>query len=117
VTIDVDRLVLAVAERFTHYEMRVHLKLLRAYYARRRRQQRVDAKEKQPPWEIDMVLEWAALWRLPPFQHAYARLPYGAPCPCGQSSTANKFGGATFPEGHTWMCGACGASWLVLKKP
>jgi hypothetical protein len=115
--IDVDKVVLAIAERFTHYEMRVHLKLLRAYYAARRRRKLAELKEKQSPWDEQLIVEWAALWRIPPFQHVYAQLPHGAPCPCGNSSVANKFSGSTFPEGSTWLCGACGATWLVLRSP
>lgn len=113
----VGKLVLAIAERFTHYEMRVHLKLLRAYYARRRLQRREDARAQQTPWDVDMILQWAALWRIPPLDCIYAQLPNGAPCPCGQTRVENKFTVSVFPEGHTWMCGACGATWLVVDTP
>lgn len=107
----------AIAERFKEYDMQSHLKLLRAYYRQRMRRKRANALGKQPPpWDEDMVLQWAALWRIPPFDTVYLQLPKGLPCPCGKSSVWNTHGGTTFPEGYIRCCGACGATWLVLEE-
>ena len=114
-----DKLVLAIAERFAHYEMRVHLSLLRAYYAQRRRRKRKDAAGKQPPpWDEDMVLSWAALWRIPPLDNVYPRLEKGARCPCGKSddTAQSTHTEGVFPEGHLSCCRACGTTWLVITR-
>lgn len=96
--------------------MRTHLALLRAYYAARQRRLRAAMKAKPPwPWDEQIVLEWAALWRIEPFQHVSSAAVRGALPMRQELARQQKFGGATFPEGPTWMCDACGATWLVLK--
>lgn len=112
--LDVDKLVLAIAERFTRYEMREHLKLLRAYYVERRRRKRAAAKLPRQPWDEDMVLQWAALWRIPPFEQVYQQLKPGERCPCGRENRDNTHTEASFPEGVVWCCRACDTRWLVV---
>jgi hypothetical protein len=48
--------------------MRGHLALLRAFYAARLRRKIAELAQKQPPWDEQLIAEWAALWRIPPIE-------------------------------------------------
>ena len=63
-------------------------------------------------WEVDLVLTWLFLFRIPPFEGFYRELAPGAPCPCGQTHGYSR-GGVSFPGGRTWRCGACTREWFV----
>lgn len=112
--VDVDKLVLEIAARFKEHGMAKHLEHLRGYYRDHRRRLRRHALEKRSPWTEDLVLMWAALWRIPPFENVYPQIPRGR-CPCGKSSEANTFIELTFPEGYLMACKACEGRWLVLS--
>lgn len=104
-----------LAKHFAAHDMKSHLALLRSFYQVNRQRARAAAAQSRPPWEVDMVLDWLFLLRVPPFVGFYTVLPRSAPCPCGQSSHCNSFGGVNIPGGSTWLCGACGKTWLVLR--
>jgi hypothetical protein len=117
VSIDLDKLVVEIAERFKEHGMKEHLESLRAYYRARRQRKRANARAKRPPWDEDLVLKWAALWRIPPFEDTYPRLRRGASCRCGAQW---KHGGGVFvetvfPEGRVLHCRECHLEWLVLE--
>lgn len=100
--------------------MAKHLELLRAYYRERRRRQRAAARVQPLGWTEDMVVGWAALWRIPPFDSVYPVLQRGSLCPCTSGAAHNRLRGvsfveATFPEGILHCCGDCGVRWLVLE--
>lgn len=114
VVVDIDKLSSEIAQRFKEYGMDAELGQLRAFYAERRRRLRAQARCKQPPWDEGFVVQWAALWRIPPFDTVYLQLEKGLPCPCGKATSANTFTESVFPEGRVWRCLACGGVWLVL---
>lgn len=115
-TVDFDKLILDVAERFKAHDMKDHLSSLRAFYRERQQRKRAQARAKRIPWDEQMVLKWAALWRIPPLENAYPLLRSGMSCRCG---TNWKHGGGVyvetvFPEGRVLTCGECKMEWLVL---
>lgn len=115
--IDVDKLVLEIAERFKEHGMDQHLESLRAYYRARKQRKRAQVRAKRPPWDEDLVLKWAALWRIPPFENVYPQLRSGTSCRCGAQW---KHGGGVFvetvfPEGRVLHCRECQMEWLVLE--
>lgn len=98
--------------------MTKHLKQLRAYYRDRRRRRRARMKVACPPWDEDVLMAWAALWRIPPFDTVYPVRKRGDPCACGATALSRKgghFTATTFPEGHLSACAHCGEKWLVLN--
>lgn len=111
--LDVDGLILEVAAKFKQHDMREHLALLRGFYKWRRAETRARLRAKPPaPWNVDIVLGWVALWRIPPFDSIYKTLPKGAPCPCGAGQQAMHCECA-WPGGHLLRCRACATTWLV----
>lgn len=113
-SLDIDELVLAIAEKFTEHKMRKQLELLRAFYRSRRKRKRERLRQREPEWDEDAVLAWAALWRIPPFENVYPQLPRPH-CPCAKASQANSYTKTTFPEGVLMHCQACNTTWLVLN--
>lgn len=116
---DVDTLILAVAAKFKQHGMREHLRLLRAYYAARQRRRRAQAAARDPPpWDEGMLLQWAALWRIPPFDRVYELRPARSGCECGKSPSHSPHAGlyttAVFPGGRVVLCGMCRRRWLEL---
>jgi hypothetical protein len=120
VPLDVDKLMVEVAARFQEHGMVKHLESLRVLYRERQRERRAHARSKSsPPWNEDLVIEWAALWRIPPFENVYPVLQRGSLCPCSSGAAApghdaKSFIEITFPEGHLVCCGSCKTRWLVL---
>jgi hypothetical protein len=117
--LDMEALIKAIAAKFKQYDMQGHLRLLRAYYReRRRRRLALWSGSGERPWNEDMVLNWAVLWRVPPFEHAIQIKPERSPCACGEGreahAHANVFSGTVFPEGRVVHCCRCDAFWLEL---
>lgn len=117
-SIDFDQLILEVAERFKAHNMNDHLTSLRAFFRDRRKRQSASARQKRIPWDEQMVLRWAALWRIPPLENVYPQLRSGMSCRCG---TDWKHGGGVFvetvfPEGRVLQCRDCKLEWLVLDN-
>jgi hypothetical protein len=120
--LDIDTLVLAVAAKFKQHDMREHLRLLRAYYVARQRRKRAQLGASQPPpWDEGMLLQWAALWRIPPFDRVYELRPARSPCECGKGQSMSPHAGlytnAVFPGGRVVFCGLCQRRWMELDEP
>ncbi|MFM2421428.1 MAG: hypothetical protein RL385_6151 [Pseudomonadota bacterium] len=91
---DIDLLMLELAKRFAAHDMQQHLAQL-------------------APWDESMVVEWACLLRIAPFDSVYpVRASHLCPntpgCPVGAVHTEN-----IFPGGHLMLCNVCGSRWLV----
>jgi hypothetical protein len=119
--LDIDALILAVAARFKQYDMREHLRLLRAYYAARRQRKRARVRTTSaPPWDEDMLLQWAALWRIPPFDRVYELQPAHSACTCRKEHSVSPHTGlytnAVFPGGRVVFCGMCQRRWMELDE-
>lgn len=119
---DIDALILAVAAKFKQHDMREHLRLLRAYYAARRQRKRARVQTASaPPWDEDMLLQWAALWRIPPFDRVYELQPPRSACTCGKAQRGDLHAGlytnTVFPGGRVVFCGMCQRRWLELDEP
>lgn len=118
-SLDLDPLVLALAEEFRQRGMTGHLDLLRTWYRGFRARKRAAAREKHQPWTEEMVLEWLAIFRVSPFDGVYPALARGVPCPeCKVSTTAQNqpYVACVFPGGAVRECRGCGARWLELDE-
>ncbi|HEX6243098.1 MAG TPA: hypothetical protein VFZ61_19425 [Polyangiales bacterium] len=119
--LNVDALILAVAAKFKQHDMREHLRLLRGYYTARRERKRARIHgPSAPPWDEDMLLQWAALWRIPPFDRVYELRAARSPCGCGKvqgvSPHAGLYTNAVFPGGRVVFCGMCQRRWMELDE-
>jgi len=117
--LDIDALILAIAAKFKQHDMREHLRLLRAYYVARRRRKRASLTTTEaPPWDEGMLLQWAALWRIPPFERVYELRAARSPCGCGKGQSMSPHAGlythAVFPGGRVVFCGLCQRRWMEL---
>jgi hypothetical protein len=113
VSYDIDLLMLELAKRFAAHDMQQHLAQLRRLYRDRRQRLCAAAKAKLAPWDESMVVEWACLLRIAPFDNVYpVRASHLCPntpgCPVGAVHTEN-----IFPGGHLMLCNVCGSRWLV----
>lgn len=110
-------MVVALGREFRRRNMPTHLRALRIFYRALRARRRVLAKVDPPPWTEDLVLDWLAIFRIPPFERHYPTRPAHAPCPgCG---AANALGldvvnRAVHAGGYISECKRCGKEWLVL---
>ena len=97
--------------------MHAQLESLRAFYRTRKRRRREQSRVAHPPWDEDMVLKWAAIWRIPPLDNVYPQLRRGTACRCGAQwkHGAGVFVETEFPEGLVLHCRECNLEWLVLK--
>lgn len=116
---ELEPLLRALAAEFARRDMQDHLRLLRVFYARYRAETKRSALSPKPSWEIDTVLEWLAVFRLPPLEHVYQELDHGAPCPrcatTGDPMTA-VFTRAAVRGTTVLQCLGCGERWVVRTQ-
>jgi hypothetical protein len=95
-----------------------HLRLLRIYYlALEHNLVAGGNRSLEVHWTEEMVRDWLAVFRLPPFADRYRILSRDAPCPnCGRASHNGKYTLMTFPGGHKSACRECGEQWLTLEN-
>lgn len=93
-----------------------HLNALRRFYRVRKQRALAQGLADERVWDEDVVLEWLAIFRIPPFDRVYQVRPRGAPCPsCGTGAAqgADVSYRAVFPGGSLTECLACRTVWLV----
>jgi hypothetical protein len=113
-----DPIVLAIAAEFERHEMRDHLTLLRAFYRSYRAHKRWLRVQDRPPWDSEMVIEWARILRIPPFEHAYPVLENGATCPkcaANKDPLADSAVRMAWAGGWLMQCHRCSECWLQLS--
>jgi len=87
--------------------MLTHVERLRVYYAAVRAGRAPVAGE----WDDAMVLEWAKILRVAPYEGAYAVKPRMSKCGCDAPRTFTE---RVFPGGCKAACGACRETWLEM---
>jgi hypothetical protein len=116
---DLDWRVLTVrlGREFNRRAMTTEVKSLREFYVRRAREKKANAARGRPLWDEDVVLDWLAMLRIPPFEHVYTLRPPNAPCPRCRSSAKGHEGPnwirTSFPGGALIQCQGCGERWLT----
>lgn len=116
---DLEPLLRQLAAEFTRRDMRGHVELLRGFYRRYARAKHASVLAAKPVWEVDLVLEWMCMLRIPPFEHAYAVLPGVTKCPTCvgiASPTSGVFTHCAVPGLLVLQCLQCGGRWLVPKE-
>lgn len=113
-SLDLDKLVLNLADEFKVRGMRDHLDLLRGWYRDYRGRSRAAMRERKPPWTEQMVLEWLCILGVPPFESALPTLARGVrACACTQKEAGLPQVACVFPpDGCVWECAKCGARWV-----
>ncbi|HMJ14782.1 MAG TPA: hypothetical protein VK524_25395 [Polyangiaceae bacterium] len=114
-----DPLIRAIAAEFQRHGMDSHLKLLRDYYRGYRAHKRWLSGLPRPPWHTELVIEWARIMRLPPFENAYPVLEHGAKCPtCTEKRDPLTDVGIRVAWAGGWViqCRRCGEAWLELAR-
>lgn len=115
---ELERLIVALGREFARRDMQAHLRGLRVFYSALRARRRAQAALNPPPWTEDLVLDWLAIMRIPPFEHHYAVLSRSAPCPTcsgGNASGLDVVNRAVHVGGLVSECKHCGEQWLVLS--
>ncbi len=70
VVFDLEPYMVELGHKFQEHDMRRHLEHLRRYYREHRRRAHVQAaRARGAAWEVDLVLTWLFLFRIPPFEH------------------------------------------------
>lgn len=116
---ELEPLLRALAAEFDRRDMPGHVELLRNFYARYRAAKKRANLAPKPVWEIDLVLQWLAMLRIPPFDRAYEERPAEAGCPTCTADGAGISGTCTRTaiNGLTLSaCIRCGAEWLVVSE-
>lgn len=112
-SLDLDKLVLALAEEFKRRDMRTHLELLRGYYRGFRARKLAALREKKPPWTEELVLSWLCNLQIPPFEYVLPSLARGVrACACDTKAAGLPQVACVFPGGSVRECALCGARWL-----
>lgn len=112
-------LVVRLGKEFDRRGMTDHVKLLRTFYAEALQRDRAARRHpRRPPWTEGIVLEWMAIFHLPPFESVYPVLARGAPCPQCESAPENvHLTRLVFPGGILTLCRRCQARWVVEERP
>jgi len=112
-SLDLDKLVLALAEEFKRRGMNKHVDELRVYYRGYRARSLAAMREKKPPWTEALVLEWLCYLGIPPFENALSVLARGVrACACTTKEAGLPAVACTFSGGCVWECAKCGTRWL-----
>ena len=116
-SMDMMALTVKLGREFKRRAMTSHVNALRELYARRAGERKSNAARGRPLWDEDQVLEWLAIFRIPPFEHVYSVRPPNAPCPKCRASPRGHDGpnwtSTTFPGGARVECLGCGQRWLI----
>lgn len=111
--LDLLELAKRVAAEFERLGMAEHTARLRDFYARHRRM-----RLQGPPaqWQAEMVLEWAALLRLPPLHEVYPVYPHTSLCPGCRHPEAILRVQVSWPSGSLAWCDRCQLRWLTIRQ-
>ena len=112
-SLDLDKLVLALAAEFQRRGMPAQLDLLRPYYRDFRARKLAALREKRPPWTEEMVLEWLCILKVPPFENVLPTLGAGErACGCNTKDVGLPMIACVFPGGRLRECKGCAVRWL-----
>jgi hypothetical protein len=110
-------LTVRLGREFKRRAMTAQVKALREFYARRAQERKANAARGRPLWDEDVVLDWLAIFRIPPFERVYTVRPPNAPCPKCRASPRGHEGPnwncTPFPGGELIECLGCGQRWLT----
>jgi hypothetical protein len=112
---DLAAVVVALGQEFVRRGMHPHAAKLRAFYRELRCR-----KSTRGAWDESMVIDWAGMLKIPPFEFLYTQRESGAKCvscrrrPGGPSLVDTR---TVFPGGHVSKCRGCGDEWLVEDSP
>ena len=115
-----EALVVALGREFRRRRMNGHLAALRRYYRKRQRRKMLEALAEERAWDENVVVEWLAILRIPPFERTYGTQPKDAGC---RRCSAQRGKGAevdfraVFPGGSLRQCRVCKGAWLVDERP
>jgi hypothetical protein len=113
-----EALVIALGREFRRRRMTGHLEALRRYYRQRERHKLVQALAEHRAWDENVVIEWLAILRIPPFDNTYVVQSKEASCPrcAARRNGAEVDYRATFPGGSLRECRVCKTAWLVSDR-
>ncbi len=110
-SLDLDKLIVRLAEEFKARDMRKHLDALRVYYRDFRRRKHAAMAQREPPWTEELVISWLSYLRVVPFENVLPVLARGVKaCACDDKGPAMV--ACTFPRGCVRECEGCGMRWL-----
>jgi len=104
-----DLLLLAkiLATEFQRRNMSFHLESLRLFCV-----DPIAAVPQEEQWTEAMMVEWLALFGVPPFAQRYALRPSGSTCARCRASAVRADVLTLFPGGSKRACLKCGAQWV-----
>ncbi len=108
-TVDLLEVAKGLALEFERRKMVSQLACLRQFYAAHKR-----ARSTRPlgPWSAEMVLNWAALLKIPPMQHVYPLHAHAFVCPRCKDKRAVLRVEISWTDGVLVRCDGCGFKWL-----
>lgn len=93
--------------------LKSHAQHCRDYY-RRVRDGRPQPARHETAWGRGMVIGWAKILHIPPYENAFAERPRGSRCTCATPRLVTE---TTFPKGWVVACHGCEARWIERDDP